>query len=446
MISQAFKTELQTAQRLLGGYQLEEAKLLLNSLRSENAHQERMRMHYLARAEMRGGRMQQALTIIDETLASYPSYIGLKADRLSCLYHLGPKTAWREAIIDFENELEMCREQLSLGSRYRAELLMAKFLEEDGDVAKALKIYEQLRELLKSEKQFREEILVTAQILRVRALFSEKLELVAPLYRDLLTLETNENELYQDIEVQHALMLAELALFGSAKALARLKSVVPFAPAQDIKLFAFDFLEFALRKNIALEDCFKTLVLGLEDKDLFESTLIQFVQEQEPTHCLLWPRDMSLSAYLKAMNLLACKTSDEAVTQELNLVLESLTSSSRTLWRRFFGSEDSTKEFSFSAEKKMISFDGREVSLSKKPAILKLLTVVSVNGVSSLEELTKEIWESSYDHTYYNRLRVLAQRTEALFNEISGLRDLVQFSADGITISCFHSSSKRNCI
>lgn len=413
-----FATSLRDAQSFLSAYKIDEARKLLLSLHSSNSHQERMRLHYLARTEMRAGRLNQALKILDEAL-THGSYIGLHADRVSCLYHAGPRSAYRRALELFRAELDSCRKILSAGSRFRADDLLAKCLEEEGEIATSLKIFGSLRETL-TDSELTEKTLLTAQLLRLRATFGGD---VASEYRELITLEKTSSELYQEFEVQHALMLAEFSLSGPLKARKRLMSIVATAPPQDRKLVCFDFLEMSLRAGAPANDDIREMIAD-QDLNAYEQALLGPLDEVEPG----WSRDMSFACYLRLLTLIR---NDEA-KREVEILLASLSAASRTLWRQMLHKDEPS---SFALEGSTLTFNGRQVSLAKKVTALKLLGILLQQKTVTLEQLAQELWQADYDHTYYNRLRVLTQRTDALLKEISGRSGLLKFNQDGITWS-----------
>lgn len=176
--------------------------------------------HLIGREHLMQGNYLTALETFQSTLAKYGPHVGLLSDITTCFYLLGRVQECIQATKQLQEELFAARELLNDNNFVMTAIFLGKMLEEQGEVAGALDNYTQASIRASHSRHLRTK--AQAQLLRLRSFLGLHTDLHA-LYQ--ICLQSRVMHKRIDIELEHALMVAELELFDSKIALKRLAAL-----------------------------------------------------------------------------------------------------------------------------------------------------------------------------------------------------------------------------
>ncbi len=350
--------------------------------------------HAQALAAFRKSLANQAAFLFHEALdlvESADANLRLQMDYLCFLHGSGKVDLWRDELTRFEQFLLNPVNVFDPTLRAKGQILLGKFLEEDGDVCRALNIFFQVANLAGVSPL--ERVQALAQTLRIRAIEgpSEELGLI---YAELIRID--EDQLYLDlnVEIQHALILAELPLVGTHHAWARLQNSMemPTLPSIDKRQIIVDFIEETYVLGLELNPKIQELVVSLDGFDVFEEAVVQLLQNDKIFSLsqlnALCPK-MSRGCFLRLLTLFLAKDQTPSLQNEvlnkMNLLLTGLSVESRAYWlarmKRFLSNE--SKTLRYCAVRKSVIYQNRSVDLSKKRIMFQLTTVPQIIDLNS---------------------------------------------------------------
>lgn len=408
--------------------------------------QKRILLHFTGMAHVYTGALNKAKLIFIKALQDEGNYIGILNDLACVYYQLGEIDQWRSTYTQISRELTQCEALLSVNTRTSTSLILAKFLEEEGQVAKALERYESsYRDALTLKGQSELYLQCLAQILRLKALYRNGTNL-GSLYTELISLRPQSITRDLHFEVQHGLMLAEMALVGVEHAWVRVESCLkdPHVSPQDKRLIFFDFVEELVVCGLPLPADLASHVPDMTDADCFEEEVHRLVFAEQGKRQLLsltqLAAELSWACYLRLLILyLSVEKSPEKAEElknKINLILGALDPESRPFWlnrmRPYLASTDLVIQFSMQSRK--VAYQNKQLDLSRKRGMLMILEALSQSSTLSVDSVITRIWNSSYSPEYYHRLRMTIHRLNQLLFELTAIPKIVEINAETVSV------------
>lgn len=448
MKASVFPSKFAPALDFIRSGQLDMAQKALEQIRPRSTVEHRLLGHLRGKIQFQKGCYESALHIFTLTTEKYGNHVGLCSDMACCHYLLGNTKSWQKSVHSINRELDL-NAQIAISSQIRTRLMLAKFFEELGNLHQAYRVYSKLIEQLQSHPQVHE---FTSQIYcqagRFQSVYgiSKNLEMV---YRRLLVLLDHEEDPSVQIEISHALMLAEGVLMGAHHGQARMEQVFDEFDLHhsDHKLFYFDWLERALHQSQPLNSTIQSYQPKLKVSDLYQhfiSTLaFDLPQFPDFTHYIRHTDQLPFAAALRLHALVIKKSVySDAITQEIikkaKLMIHSLDRHSIAYWQHYFGNDVLT-ESNIAADQGqtqvnqllltqsgLATFNHLSLNLNSKPQIKAFLGLFVDREKYGLKELTQSLWQGQYNTSYYHRIRMLVKRVNDLFAKKMELIDLVK--------------------
>lgn len=342
-----------------------------------------------------------------------------------------------------KEKLALHRDKLSLPTICNAEILVAKTLEEDGFIFSALEIYERLYREIKKTMSHELFYFCLPQMLRLKAHFGLNHDL-GIIYTELLTLKSTLIPASSKIEVQHSLMLAELALVGPEHAWARVELAFQVAktPMSDRRLIFYDFVEEQLLKNMKLPASAEALAHQLIGHDLYEQELHKLaftgIGSADLVHLHHLASEMSWACHMRLMSLYALyfaqTPTEPEIRNKMNLMLLSIEPSSRVFWlnrSRPLAQREITR-IHFDRNARKLNFGDRSIDLAKKRSVVALVETLLINSQLPIESVLQEVWKAEYSPESYHRLRMTVHRLNQVIFQLTAIPKAIEVSADSV--------------
>lgn len=363
-------------------------------------------------------------TLAEESLKKYQEANGSKEkfflEKLNLLYLAGNFGRWRATLSQSIQQLGIESELSFSDLPVHEQISFAKHLEEAGLITEVLEFYESLLKLNLRDKDY---LRISAQLVRIQALWNIKGPL-ATTYNQLVLLSKKEFDINFFIEVQHALILAEAALFDIDKGYARLKETL----SGDLDLFdrkqlLFDFSEAVISRGGELPELNLSEVSGGQ-LDSYELELKKLIQGQATLK--IGPMDLPASSFFRLLVVAGrCDAAiPKATIEAVNFLLTDQFSTKTT---RFWKSKLQTLLVDSQSEQTVhILKDGSVKTENKsysfaKQASLKALLEQLAQGTTSLDKLCEVLFKESPSVSLYDRLRVNINRLNRTFEEELGI-------------------------
>lgn len=414
------------------------ARRALVSMKTMSPVEERMRLHAVAKTFILEQDYNQALTILLQAENAFGPYVGITADRAICQYRASHIGQWRSTYQQLANDLRAHGHLLSPASRLKTALLLAKFYDDDGAVAEAIDLCEQV---LAGDLTVEETILFSAQVLRLQAAFG-KSESIAKIYRNLLTLTPAEHSSYAATEVQHALALAEMQVVGPELAMARLFAIGVGSPlACDRNLLFFDLSDELLSMGATEAQKQRLLAYAAEyavrPRDGYERLIFSLLQDRTIATSELLPLEatLPLAQFMRCLCMVASTSTMQDLRREVLLKSTFLSASfspeSGRLWRKRFGYlsakslQDQYNEsffIDYDPASKTISANGQVLALGRQSAQRRIWEfVISDQENKSIFAAASHLSEGVAGEGFYDRVRMNASRLCKSLLQITGI-------------------------
>lgn len=402
----------------------------------------RERDHLLARTLMNRSEWREAFQVLAQARVQFGGHIGQQADLVACLYQCGEIANWKHELEFLRKIYQEHATSLSVTSRNWTQLFLAKMAEEEGNSALALVEYEALKSRL--EPGSNEYWNVLAQLLRVKSFFGVDKDLSRH-YAELVTNEARWANHEMSIEVNHALMLAEISLVGLEHGKSRLKRLLDNEQlsATDARLVYFDFLEECLSRKayeLALA-VFKEYFPRIRPELDFEKWLERIVSQNCNNLELQEVSDLSgritPASFFRILQLLAIQYSGSVLGTELGRKLQILvaaqTNESENLWRRRLKvDKQSPAVLHVKRASGLVICNRTELSLAKKPISIQLLEECAKGSSLDLHDLVTRLWGGDFNSSYYDRVRMLVRRLNRSLAPLTGLSETIRFAGKAV--------------
>lgn len=348
-------------------------------------------------------------------------HIGLLCDLATCLYYQKDWSRLRSYLKKIAAELSDAQTLISVENTAATIELLAKFHEELGDLAEALKLMNEM------------DVSDLSPGLR-GSFLSNKLRLhcevglhnnIKPLYSELL-LFSKSFPRYHFAGVQHALMWAEAELFGVQQALARYHMSQESHLELDKSLFAYDLLDIHMTKE-------EKISLALPPPpSSYESMLVKIHQGSwSLDEIKTLASELSPGQFFKL--LLHCQNHAEAA-QLFEVSLSQLSGASRKLWKTRARAAQVGAHIDVLFDRSSLQIGKIKLDLRRKQNHLLILQAFLNNSQMGTEELCTQLGSRFYDDSQKNRARMAILRINQEFLKASGYK-LIEMQGDTFALN-----------
>lgn len=369
---------------------------------------------------------------------------------LACLYYQTNKIdLWRKAYKKVEQLKTDLNKKLSLKTLFKVDITLGKFLEEEGKIAEAKTLYESLYKTAGNSDLFRIPFYNNLiQLLRVTSVYFPKDPQMPNYYSQLLGCDPSSLNYDLSIEMEHALMMAELCLVGPEHALIRLNQCLtdPLITPMDKSFFLSEYLEESYLRGYNFTKVYQQYInLTKETENLFEQNLFEIMDSL--THSLPVSLGNSSSAHLSLASFIRLLTIQTRANlhspihsefkNKLFLVLGSLSLESKNVWSNRYQPIQEKRNLSieFDDVEKTLSFDNQTVDLSRKKGLVNILKYLMKHPQKTpLEQAIYELWKAEYSPDYYHRLRISAHRLNKILMDLTGIEKVIDVDSQEVSL------------
>ena len=399
--------------------------------------------HLKALIQIQKGELENALETLEEVLKNHGENLALFMEKACCHYQLGQWTQWRQAYTHVEGVLTNTQLEVDPVRKVEAFILLGKFHEEEGSIVKARDFYQSAVDMVPGQKlnlRFR----AKTQLMRVEATFGSR-DVVGNLYSELIQIQKNEKTVDLEIELEHALMLSEMNLVGPLHASERLLKILEMTDIleADKSLMLYDFLEECVVNKYEIPEGLSEWSQKIPPADEFETMIGNLVtksgSDMSLTRLMGLSSQVTPSSYLRLLTLALRALPDfsREIKNKLHLLLSAVDGPSRHLWNKRIDvfTESSSKLLKFDLEKRVISFESKDIDLSRKRGMLVFAEMIAQNGEMSVEEMIEKIWQTEYTPDHFHRLRMTAHRMNQLLFDLTSIEKPIEVNADRIKLN-----------
>lgn len=432
-----------------------EAHALIESFVPTSSSESRACMQMRAQTLICQGRHADAKNIIANARLQWGDNVNLLCDLAICNYKLELKGQWKEAIEALKEALSEFQNRLGHESYYRAALILAKNFEELGRFGDAIKLYKSLETRFSEEADLHQDkrIRSMAQLLRVKSM-SGMIQGMGEVYERLRFFSESELNYPTFIEIQHALLLAELHLVGLNGARARWAKLAMRSDFKisDRNLLAFDAVDSYLScptnnwaksladaramiefMNVRADDTFEMLLMKLLTEAGDHSLLTQEIFAKYDT--------LSDSSYLRLLTLVAGKGTRELndqVQRHLLLLVDRFDPFSKSLWLNRISPCDATiqpikKIVQLTASGDLL-FEERYISIQQHSSVHEFFKRICQNDSASIDELSLLLYQAPYSPSNFERLRKTVQKANRFLMELTLVDKAFKLTKSGVEI------------
>ncbi|HMN68211.1 MAG TPA: hypothetical protein PKC28_06695, partial [Bdellovibrionales bacterium] len=387
------------------------------------------------------GQINDARARMQTAYENFGENVNLLRDLMVCQYHLQDMMGFRENLERLQTRLVELEAELSEQSLLECEMMIGKFLEEEGRLAPARDFYQRF---LNRAKKPAHRVRGLIQLARWQALYEPGAELSA-YYRELISVPETGITRDLHVELEHSLMLIEMRLIGADHAWQRIEGLKGKVDDLDHRTLIFDFIEGVLAQDLDLNLAVIKSVNGFKELAPAEKFLAALIQDSlEPAQLIqeltLLSTKLLWAPYLRLLSLTANRESSPAVRQELHrkiqLIVHSLDPESQRLWTERLKQVLQTPEIKidFSSRQRRLAVHGKLVDLSKKKIGLNLLEGLVERSTMTVEEAIQLLWQTSFTPEHYHRLRMSVHRLNQLVHEAAGLGKIVEVDSQTVRL------------
>jgi hypothetical protein len=391
--------------------------------------EQRQLLHQQAEDLMSLSRFQEAGAILVKALNLYGPHVGLLSDICAVQYMTQNFNEFSKYVQRLRQEFKESEELLSEESYLCTTLTLGKFCEELMLLAEAIEYYD--LGLTKSVSQGSYAGLKQkheAQKLRLYASLDFPIEDLSNYYGRCLSYAEGNKDL--NIELNHALLLAEVELNSPSIAYLRLERILSSDVAPfDARLAFFDFIEVSLRKDNLNQNLREKLKGDLEKYQLtevcdgYESALLSLLNgDSQISAMTLLSQEHSPFSRLKLMCLYEKMEPASDLLGAYRLLIESVPTVSKKLITQSFGGVFHQKRVSISMNSDgNLSIGTHTLPLKRNSFPYKILHSLFSEEALSVENAIKIVYEEDFSESAYLKLRVSISRLNKLIEETSGI-------------------------
>lgn len=439
-----FEQQLEPINTLILENRLAEAQAALDLLKPSSTVEMRMHGHFRGILLTRSGNFRDGLKVMATTMEAHGENVNLVRDIMVCQYHLQNMGGFRSFLSILELNLSLCEAKLSPRSLMSCELMVGKFLEEEGRLAQAIDYYDRALSHAEASDLAQPRARALVQKARWHGIYLPTADL-SGFYRDLISLDLSGFNQDLKLEIQHSLMLVELHLVGADHAWQRVTSLPADTPDIDRRLLVFDFIEGCLSQDLPMSPAVLEMVKQFNELDGFEEFLKYLLEGTleasiKIQRLALLASQLPWASYLRLLCLSANREMNQGARQEIGrkirLIVESLDPKSQVLWKQRLrdGLETNEIRVEYASKRRSINVQGRSIDLSKKKFGLQLLEGLSGRPSLTVDEAIDLLWETSFTPEHYHRLRMGVHRLNVLIHKATGLGKIIEVDSQSVRL------------
>lgn len=402
---------------------------------------ERQNKHKTIKRWMALGHFERAAEEALEALKLHGSHVGLRADLAVCFYRIGNLHKWRLSLQELAQEFQLCRNQLSMESRLRTALILAKFYEEIGEIALAIHQLEQeiatMENLgVKDEIQLK----ILANFLRIQSLVG--LSLGQSQVRRDLELSKHLCSDSTQVELEHSLMLHDLELVGPSAAQNRLLSLIANQKldSYDTELFLYDYIEACL--TFGHTNFLKQVsqLLNIPTSSDFGHILKSWLQQPSVNHWV-WPvntNQLTASEFIRLSSLFLAHASSEKSTElrtQLAYQLFDLSEESQAIWKRRKKVSSKKSIMTLDDVSKTLLHQDKRLSFKNKPVAFQFLSLLKLRPQWPTDTFCRHMFSLDLSEDQYTRIRVMVHRMNKNIADEFQLEKIIHLNQQTITLN-----------
>jgi hypothetical protein len=400
----------------------------------------RHHLHLKAYELMQKEQFSSALIELRKTVTEFGPHVSLLADLASCYYMVGDYLNYRETTKLLLNEYNSAKELLSPQTMSEVTLGLGKLLEEMGQLVPAIELFQNYPSLQTDHFEAWQKR-IRSQLLRLLCFLRQGSQ-IADLY--VACEQMQDRDGHNELEIQHAIMLADFELFGFDAAFHRLQTVRSKLPVFMERLYVFDLLFECLRRGqgqLFKSEYFQKL-LYLEC-DPYEQALWDLwseLQNESPVSALSLIRSDGMSPmgacrYFYLLQMLSQNAAlAQSARQKFHLILRTFDTESRNAILKFWPIASSTQVLRLGSEQMVIE-DGKTVSLKKQKNLINLLSLFQTQDCCTVEVAIAQLFETEYDELSFNRLRNAVSRANDFLAIELGLQNPLQLNKNMLKLA-----------
>ncbi len=400
--------------------------------------------HKKATSLLHRGAYAEAISALQKCLDEYGPHVGPLSDLVFAAYLHEDMGLFALAVEWLESEFSLSREKLSAASQAKTRVVLSKSYELQGRIAESFSEIEIVLKLLAKGDPLHFQ--VRCQKLRLLASFGRETE-VTTLYQQCLGVSDADAQVM--IECFHALLLAEVRLFGLAATWPRFLhlSKTKHLQAMDLRLCLIDLLEVALESR---DDFSRQLILEYIDKnelnefDHYESILLQMAREPEKalgfSDVFAWTRRMPLFGIIRLLALELIRRGDQGSTEiqkQFLFHVQSLDHRSRRMLTKKWGTildVPAGVAIRLEAKNKSLHFGKKGLSFAKSPQGWDVLAILGKEKEVSPDRLLSLLGKKS-EYQNLESLRISLLRLNRKLSQFLSIDWVIRFSKEKIKIN-----------
>ncbi len=386
-------------------------------MEKSNLARHRELQHSQSKQKMIDGQLNQAETILLDTISKFGSHVGLLGDLIYISYIQNRIDHFESYLQMLEREMSKAKAKLSPESHFKTLLLLAKYYEEAGEIEKSLSSCDEALQL-SVDTICKKKIKI--QKLRLLGSLGPSSRL-SQLYSDCCRVEGYDSHL--KIELFHGLMLAENHMLGDTVGRDRLHQGLNLANDPiDRNLLIGDYLEqeFLVHGHSQLS---LDLLLELQTGDAFEQILHSYTQNDFRLFSLLEDRLTKMS-WLRcaAMQLKLTNQADQSLLRKFILIFESLSAPTRKLLKtKWHFLWEAKQQYELVLKDQVLYYQDRQLTLARKGNLESTLHFFKERNESSLEEFVQLGLKEVFDPYSMDQVRMILSRIKKDFSHHLGI-------------------------
>lgn len=387
-----------------------------------------MQRHREIRKLIEANLLNEAVLSIDRTVAELGPHVGILCEQAGCYYELGRFQECWNLVSTIETQYLENHERLSANSKFRTQLMLAKFYEEMAEPAIAL---QKLQTAGHYTEDFNERKAIFANELRILAYFGFSKELQKK-YAAVTEFRHTGDSL--KVELLHGLLWAEWCLFGFEHARKRWADLENLSLNDiDRRLVARDFVEIWLRSNrpkCAEAEAARARLEAFGFAE-YDASLLRLSSDGRPVTSSTDVENVSEMMRLRLLLLQIEIEKDPAVQRELKIkyqfLIEGVSKESKQLFKKTDPTfaDNTLINLTIDLNDRRLISDRFGFKLSMTSLQLKfLLAFTRANapfGSLTLDEVARKIWECPSSESIYHRIRMTGYKLNETIGSKTGL-------------------------
>jgi hypothetical protein len=373
---------------------------------------QRILNHLKIKSLMATGEFKEAINKTKKTRLQFGDHIGLVCDLASLYYLTNQYSLWGQCLEELEAILSANQGALATESYAKSILLLAKFQEEQGAISKAYSSLQMLGGKTFDSLKLR----IHANLLRLDAFYKISNN-VSTYYYEIKQSLNSDLGYNTSPEIAHALILGELDIFGIEELEKNLLKLSKSDMLQDdLLLIMIDMALLLSQRDLAVPIWLSDKLKNFSSSNLFEQKLIDYMTNNPnfSEDWIQWPTQMPLGNFFQLSKLLEKRltsTQNKTLQKQLILLTKQLPVADQKYWRRFSSDQnDSRLTINHQQDDRSIKIEDISISLKNKKILFEVLVLVSREKKVMLSSISKNIFHSEFNESYYHRIRRLVKR------------------------------------